>query len=126
MKGPVPLWPRCASEGGFHRHPFSPGVRICTCRERGGHRSQTHQLQTKKTASHHSVRIPGILSQGSYPGDGIKERQAKRTSEKLRCFQNDEVVKPGRSSIFRILSPAAINSQVPCHITLMAKYFLCV
>ena len=27
------------------------GVRICTCREQGGHRSQTRQLQTKKTAS---------------------------------------------------------------------------
>ena len=78
----VPLWRRCASEGGFHKHPSSPGVRICICREQGGHHLQTRQLQERKT-----LRVIPSASQMSYHWADIKQRRAKSTSEVIQLFE---------------------------------------
>lgn len=83
LKGLVPLWPQCASEGGFRKHPSSPGVRTCTCPEQGGHRLQTRQLQERKTASCHSVCIPVVLSTTGSREDGLKDLQRSHTAFRM-------------------------------------------
>lgn len=74
----VPLWQRCASEGEFHKHPSSPGVRICTCREQGGHRLQTHQLQERKPF--HVIMSAITMSSSQRWYQGLRAKRLQRSS----------------------------------------------
>lgn len=99
--GLVPLWRPCASEGGFHKRPSSPGVGICTCREQGGHHLQTRQLQERENISCHSICITGLLYTGSLPRkDGLKYLW-------VYSFLNDEGIYSQKAGALRMLSPAS-------------------